>query len=126
MVNNSSVTRCKYTNNFGFFIYFILRIKNKYETYANQRSSIGIDFDFIDGKERVPRLLPADGNELLRLVEVEPAVAAHLDVNEDIGLSQLGHQQGVLTNHYRTDARKHRIVVEFEVIGYQSVEYLLR
>ena len=71
-------------------------------------------------------LLPTDGNELLRLVVVETAVAAHLDVDKDIGVRQLGHQQGVLTNHDRTDAREHRIVVEVEVVGNQVVEQLLR
>ena len=70
-------------------------------------------------------LFPADGNELLRLIVVETAVAAHLDVDKDIGVRQLGHQQGVLTNHDRTDTREHRIVVEVEVVGNQVVEQLL-
>lgn len=71
-------------------------------------------------------LLTADGDDLLRFVVVEASVAAHLDVNEHVGIHQLGHEDGVLANHHRTATRQHRVVVEFEVVGEDFVEDLGR
>ena len=47
-----------------------------------------------------------DGDEALRFVVVEAAISAHLDVYEDVGLRQLGHEEGVLANHDRTGTRQ--------------------
>ena len=43
--------------------------------------------------KRLHRLLTANGYQLLRLVEIEGCIAAHLNVHQHIGLHQLGHQQ---------------------------------
>ena len=48
----------------------------------------------------------ADGDEALRFVVVKAAVSAHLDVYKDVGLRQLGHEEGVLANHDRTGTRQ--------------------
>ena len=49
-------------------------------------------------------LLATYGDYFLRFVVVKAAVTAHLDVDKHIGLHQLGHENRVLTNHYRTDS----------------------
>ena len=65
-----------------------------------------------------------DGDEALRFVVVEAAVAAHLDVDEKVGLRELGHEERVLTDHDRTGAREQRVVVEVDVVGDDHVEQL--
>ena len=72
------------------------------------------------------RLLTSDVYQLLRLVVVEPSVAAYLNIDKHIGLYELCHEERVLTNHHRTDAREHGIVVEVEIVGNQFVYYLSR
>ena len=69
-------------------------------------------------------LQAADGDDLLGFVVVEAAVAGHLDVDEHVGVGELGHEDGVLTDHQRTGAREDGVVVEVEVIGDELVEDL--
>ena len=54
--------------------------------------------------------LATDGDELLGFVVVEGAVAAHLDIDEDVGMGELRHEEGVLANHDGADTREHGIV----------------
>ena len=75
--------------------------------------------------KRLLCLFATDGDELFRFVVVEAAVATHLDVHKHVGFHQLGHEDGVLTDHQGTHARQHRIMIEVEVVGDQLVEYLL-
>ena len=57
-------------------------------------------------------LLAPDGDELFGFVKVEGAVAAHLDIDEDVGMGELRHKEGVLTNHDGADTREHGVVVD--------------
>jgi len=66
----------------------------------------------------------ADGDDFLGFVVVEAAVTGHLDVDEHVGVRELGHEDGVLTDHQRTGARENGVVVEVEVVGNQFVENL--
>ena len=56
-------------------------------------------FLFCEVLEGLGRFLSTDGDEFLGLVVIEGAVTVHLDVHKHVGLHQLGHQDGVLTNH---------------------------
>ena len=56
---------------------------------------------FTDGQRG---LQAAYGDDLLRLVVVEAAIARHLDIGEYVGVRQLGHEDGVLADHQRTGA----------------------
>lgn len=66
----------------------------------------------------------ADVDELFGLVVVEAAVTAHLDVDEEVGLRELGHEERVLTDHDRTGAGEQGVVVEVDVVGSDHVEQL--
>ena len=72
--------------------------------------------------ESLLRLLSANGDELFRFVVVKASITAHLDVYEDIGFHQLGHEDGVLADHQRTGSGKNRILVEIDVVGNQFVQ----
>lgn len=78
-------------------------------------------FVFADGEGG---LQTTDGDDFLGFVVVEAAVTGHLDVDEHVGVSELGHEDGVLTDHQRTGARENGVVVEVEVVGNQFVENL--
>ena len=66
----------------------------------------------------------AEGDDFLGLVVVETAIAAHLDVDEDVGAHQLGHHEGVLPDHQGDGAGEDGVIVEFEVVGDEFVEDL--
>jgi len=75
--------------------------------------------------KRLLCLFATDGDDFFRFVVVKATVATHLDIDKHVGFHQLGHEDGVLTDHQGTHARQHRIMVEVEVVGDQLVEYLL-
>ena len=59
----------------------------------------------------------ADCDELFGFVGVEAPGAAHLDVDEEVGLRELGHEERVLTDHDGAGAGEQRVVVEVDVVG---------
>ena len=84
-------------------------------------SSFEAGFVFGDG---LGGFAAAEGDDFLGLVVVETAIAAHLDVDEDVGAHQLGHHEGVLPDHQGDGAGEDGVIVEFEVVGDEFVEDL--
>ena len=50
-------------------------------------------------------LVAAYGYDLLRFVEIKGAIAVHLHIYQHVGIHQLRHQNGVLTDHDGTGTR---------------------
>ena len=70
------------------------------------------------------RFVATYGNELFRLIVVESAITAQAYVDQYIRMHHLCHEDGVLANHQRADARKQRIMIEIEIVGQDFVQYL--
>ena len=64
----------------------------------------------------------AKGDEFLGFVIVKTSISVQLNVDEHVGVGELYHEFGVLSDHDAAGAREQGIIVEVQVVRQQFVQ----